>query len=46
MEVAVGILTIQAIVINRLAGLDYPVWARRAEAREDEGRKASEQPRP
>lgn len=29
-EVAVAVLTIQAIVINRLAGLDYPLWARRA----------------
>ena len=29
-EVAVAILTLQAIVINRLAGLDYPLWARRA----------------
>ena len=29
-EVAVALLTIQAIVINRLAGLDYPLWARRA----------------
>lgn len=31
-EVAVGLLTIQAIVINRLAGLDYPLWARRDDA--------------
>ena len=29
-EAAVALLTIQAIVINRLAGLDYPLWARRA----------------
>ena len=29
-EVAVALLTLQAIVINRLAGLDYPIWARRA----------------
>jgi len=28
-EVAVAALVGQAIVINRLAGLDYPVWARR-----------------
>jgi CBS domain-containing membrane protein len=28
-EVAVLLLTLQAIVINRHAGLDYPVWARR-----------------
>ena len=28
-EVAVGMLVLQAIVINRLAGLDYPLWARR-----------------
>ena len=28
-EVAVVLLALQAIVINRLAGLDYPLWARR-----------------
>ena len=28
-EVAVALLCLQAIVINRLAGLDYPLWARR-----------------
>jgi CBS-domain-containing membrane protein len=28
-EAAVALLTLQAIVINRLAGLDYPLWARR-----------------
>jgi len=27
-ELAVGVLTLQAIVINRLAGIDYPLWAR------------------
>lgn len=27
---AVGLLTLQAILINRLAGLDYPFWAARA----------------
>jgi CBS-domain-containing membrane protein len=26
-EIAVAILTVQAIVINRLAGIDYPLWA-------------------
>jgi CBS-domain-containing membrane protein len=31
-EIAVGLLTVQAFVINRLAGLDYPVWARRKPA--------------
>jgi CBS domain-containing membrane protein len=25
-EVAVGLLTLQAIAINRLAGIDYPLW--------------------
>ncbi len=30
-EVAVVVLTLQAIAINRLAGLDYPLWARRDE---------------
>ncbi len=29
-EIAVALLTVQAIVINRLAGLDYPLWARHA----------------
>jgi CBS domain-containing membrane protein len=28
-EVAVGLLTVQAFVINRLAGLDYPRWGHR-----------------
>jgi len=28
-EIAVGVLTIQAIAINRLAGIDYPLWALR-----------------
>ena len=28
-ELAVALLTVQAIFINRLAGLDYPLWARR-----------------
>lgn len=28
-EVAVALLVLQAIAINRLAGLDYPLWARR-----------------
>jgi CBS-domain-containing membrane protein len=31
-ELAVALLTIQAIAINRLAGIDYPLWARRAPA--------------
>jgi hypothetical protein len=29
-EFAVLLLTLQAIAINRLAGLDYPWWARRS----------------
>ncbi len=29
-ELAVVLLTVQAFAINRLAGLDYPVWARRS----------------
>jgi CBS domain-containing membrane protein len=28
-ENAVALLTLQAIAINRLAGIDYPLWARR-----------------
>lgn len=31
-EIAVALMVIQAIVINRLAGLDYPFWAKRARA--------------
>ncbi len=31
-EVAVAVLALQAIAINRLAGLDYPLWARRRSA--------------
>lgn len=31
-EVAVALLTVQSFVINRVAGLDYPVWARRKPA--------------
>lgn len=31
-EIAVALLTLQAIVINRLAGIDYPLWARRVAA--------------
>ncbi|MGH9448216.1 MAG: HPP family protein, partial [Terriglobia bacterium] len=31
-EIAVALLVGQGIVINRLAGLDYPLWARRLEA--------------
>ncbi len=26
-EIAVGVLTLQAVAINRLAGLDYPAWS-------------------
>lgn len=33
-EVAVGVLVVQAIGINRLAGLDYPLWAYRGPPRE------------
>jgi len=31
-EAAVGLLVLQAIAINRLAGLEYPLWSRRAGA--------------
>lgn len=31
-EIAVGLLVLQAIAINRLAGIDYPLWARRKAA--------------
>jgi CBS-domain-containing membrane protein len=30
-EIAVALLTVQAIVINRLAGIEYPLWAAREE---------------
>ena len=29
-ELAVALLVVQAILINRLAGLDYPLWTKRA----------------
>jgi CBS-domain-containing membrane protein len=29
-EIAVALMVVQAIVINRAAGIDYPLWARRA----------------
>ena len=29
-EIAVALLTLQAIVINRLAGIEYPLWSHRA----------------
>jgi CBS-domain-containing membrane protein len=32
-EIAVAILTLQEIAINRLAGIDYPLWALRDGAR-------------
>ena len=32
-ECAVALLTIQAILINRNAGIDYPLWARTASSR-------------
>ncbi|HEX7359659.1 MAG TPA: HPP family protein [Bryobacteraceae bacterium] len=31
-EIAVALMVVQAIIINRLAGLDYPLWAKRVEA--------------
>jgi CBS-domain-containing membrane protein len=31
-ELAVAVLTLQAIAINRLAGIDYPLWALRTDA--------------
>ena len=30
MEVAVAAMTLQAIAVNRLAGIDYPLWAMRS----------------
>ena len=30
MELAVALLTLQAIAVNRLAGIDYPLWAKPA----------------
>ena len=32
-EIAVALLTLQAIAINRLAGIDYPLWAVRNDPR-------------
>jgi CBS domain-containing membrane protein len=34
LELAVGVLTLQAITINRLAGLNYPLWALRLTGQE------------
>ncbi len=33
-EAAVALLTVQAIVLNRLAGIDYPIWAKRSKTEE------------
>ena len=38
-EIAVALLVAQAIFINRLAGLDYPLWAKRMEM--EPGKKAA-----
>jgi len=35
--VAVVLLTLQAIIINRLAGMPYPLWEAKAPQRQDEG---------
>jgi CBS domain-containing membrane protein len=35
-EIAVALLVIQAIFLNRLAGLDYPLWAKRTDLRSEE----------
>ncbi len=35
-EVAVALLTLQAIVINRLAGIEYPLWSKRVSAEKGE----------
>ena len=35
MLLAVALLTLQAIVINRLAGIDYPLWAKRVSPGKD-----------
>jgi hypothetical protein len=32
-EIAVILLVGQAIVLNRLAGLDYPLWAKRVDVK-------------
>ena len=35
-EIAVALLVLQAILINRLAGLDYPFWAKRTDVVSEE----------
>lgn len=46
-EGAVALLTLQAIGINRLAGLDYPLWARRqAETKDPSITRAGTRPFP
>ena len=32
-EVAIAVLTLQALLINRCVGLDYPIWSRRSPER-------------
>lgn len=36
-EIAVALLVAQAIIINRLAGLDYPLWAKRVRSEPEPG---------
>src|SRR4029079_6853823 len=43
-EIAVALLTLQAIVINRLAGIDYPRWALRDTTRCRDRRTSPPQP--
>jgi CBS-domain-containing membrane protein len=41
-EVAVALLVVQAIVINRLAGIEYPLWALRAKQPPPSARQSSQ----
>lgn len=40
-EIAVAVLTLQAIIINRLAGIDYPLWALRTDTQPETGERRS-----
>jgi|SRR5262245_112568 len=40
-EAAVAVMTLQAVVINRLAGLDYPLWSRSSRIERGSGQSSS-----
>jgi CBS-domain-containing membrane protein len=36
-EAAVALLALQALLVNRLAGIDYPLWSKRANTPPERG---------